>query len=65
MNNKKHDGNGDAGIRDVECGPWIRVRNVQIEKKEIDHVAIKKTIGEISKNSCEQKRQRRIAPKIG
>ena len=39
--------------------------NMQIEKKKIDHVPVKKTIGKISKNSGEQKGQRRIAPKIG
>ena len=65
MNNKKHDGNGDAGIGDIEGRPGMGEPNMQIEKKKIDHVPVKKTIGKISKNSGEQKCQRRIAPKIG
>jgi len=65
MNNKKHDGNGDAGIGDIEGRPGMGEPNMQIEEKKIDHVPVKKTIGEISENSGEQKCQRRIAPKIG
>jgi len=38
--------------------------NMQIEKKKIDYVPIKKTIGEISQNAGEQKREGHIAPKI-
>jgi len=38
--------------------------NMQIEKKKIDHVTVKKTIGEISQNAGKQKRKRHIAPNI-
>ena len=38
--------------------------NMQIEKKKIDHVPVKKTIGEISQNAGKQKRKRHIAPNI-
>ena len=64
MNNKKHDGNGDAGIGDIEGRPGMGEPNMQIEKKKIDHVTVKKTIGEISQNAGKQKRKRHIAPNI-
>ena len=41
---------GDARIGDVEGRPWMRVRNVQIEKEKIDHVAMEQTIGKISQD---------------
>ena len=43
----------------------MRVWNVQIEKKKIDHMSIKKAIGKISQDAGEQKRQRDVAPNIG
>ena len=48
LNNKQNDGNGDAGIGNIKRGPGVRVRNAQIEKKEIDHVPVKKAISKIS-----------------
>jgi len=38
--------------------------NMQIEKKKIDYVTVKKTIGKISQNAGKQKRKRHIAPNI-
>ena len=64
VNDKADDRNGDAGIGDVEGGPGMGEPNMQIEKKKIDYVPVKKTIGEISQNAGEQKGERHIAPKI-
>jgi hypothetical protein len=64
VDDKKYDRNRDARVGDVEGGPRVRVGKMQIEKKEIDHVPIKKAIGEISKNSGKQERKRHIAPGI-
>jgi hypothetical protein len=41
------------------------VSNVQIEKKEIDHVPLNKAIGKVSQNTGEQERKRHVAQKIG
>ena len=57
MNNKQHHRNRDAGVGDIECRPGMRIRDVQIEKEKIDHVPVKKTIGKISQDSREKKRQ--------
>ena len=39
------------------------MRNMQIEKEEIDHVAMNKAIGEIAQDAGQQKRQRHVSPK--
>jgi len=65
MNDEENHSNRDTRISDIECGPGMRVRNVQIEKKKIDHMSIKKAIGKISQDAGEQKRQRDVAPNIG
>ena len=57
MYNKQHHRNRDAGVSDIKGWPGIRVGHVQIEKKKIDHVPIKKAIGKISQDSGEQKCQ--------
>ena len=43
----------------------MRVWNVQIEKKKIDHMPIKKAISKISQDAGEQQRQRDVPPAIG
>jgi len=53
VNDKADDGNGDAGIGDIEGRPGTGEPNMQVEKKKIDYVPIKKTIGEISQNAGE------------
>ena len=57
MYNKQHHRNGDTGVSDIEGRPGMRVREVQIEKKKIDHVPIKKAISKISQDPGEQKSQ--------
>ncbi|KAF5408152.1 MAG: hypothetical protein Udaeo2_16850 [Candidatus Udaeobacter sp.] len=42
----------------------MRVRDVQIEKKKINHVPIKKAISKISQNPRKKKCQRKITPMI-
>ena len=42
----------------------MRIRDVQIEKKKINHVPIKKAIGKISQDPGEKKRERKITPTI-
>ena len=64
MNNKQYHRNRDAGVGYIEGRPWMRIRDVQIEKEKIDHVPIKKAIGKISKDSGEKERQRKITPTI-
>src|ERR1700756_1891175 len=64
MYNEQHHGNRDAGVSDIKGRPGMRVRNVQIEKKKIDHVPIKKAIGKISQDAREKKCQRKITPTI-
>ena len=64
MYNKQHHRNRDAGVSDIEGRPGMRVRDVQIEKKEIDHVPIKKAISKISQDPGEKKCQRKITPTI-
>ena len=64
MNNKQHHRNRDAGIGNIESRPGMRIWDVQIEKKKIDHVPVKKAIGKISQDPREKKRQRNITPTI-
>ena len=64
MNNKQHHRNRDAGIRYIKGRPGMRIWDVQIEEKKIDHVPIKKPIGKISKDPGDKKRQREITPTI-
>ncbi len=42
----------------------MRVGDVQIEEEKIDHMPIKKTIGEISQDASQQERKRYVAPRI-
>ena len=67
MNNKQDHRNRDAGISDIEGGPGMRVADMQIEEKKIDHVPIKKTIGKITqdaseKSASERSRHHRVLP---
>ena len=64
MYNKQRHRNRDAGVSDIKGRPGMRVRDVQIEKKKIDHVPIKKAISKISQDPCEKKCQRKITPTI-
>src|SRR6266567_4003964 len=65
MNDKQHHGNRDAGIRYIKGRPRMRVADVQIEKKKINYVTVKKAIGKISQDSGQKKRKRKVAPNIG
>src|SRR5581483_693965 len=47
LHHKKRNGNRDARVRYIKCRPRIGVANVQIEKEKIDHVPVKKAIGEV------------------
>jgi hypothetical protein len=51
MNNKQHYCNRDAGVGDIKGRPGVCVRDVQIEKKKINHVPVKEAIGKISQDS--------------
>jgi hypothetical protein len=42
----------------------MRVWNVQIKKKKIDHVPVNKPIGEVSQNAGEQQCKRHISPNV-
>jgi hypothetical protein len=64
MNNKQHHRNRDAGVGDIKSGPGMCIWDVQIEKKKIDHVPIKKAVGKISQYPGEKERQRKITPPI-
>jgi hypothetical protein len=64
MNNKQYHRNLDAGVSDIKGWPGMRIRDMQIDKKKIDHVPIKKPISKISQDSGEKKRQRKITPTI-
>jgi hypothetical protein len=64
MNNKQHDCNRDAGVGDIKSGPGMRIWKVQIEKKKIDHMSVKKAISKISQDSGKKKRQRQVTPPI-
>jgi len=64
MKNKQYHRNRDAGVGNIKSRPGMRVWDVQIEKKKIDHVPVKKAIGKISDDSGEKKRQRKITPTI-
>src|SRR4051794_40595682 len=64
MYNEQHHRNRDAGVGNIKGRPGMCIRHVQIEKKKINHVPVKKTIGKISQDSGEKKCQRKIPPTI-
>src|SRR4030095_9184334 len=64
MNNKQYHRNRDAGVGNIKSRPGMRIRDVQIEKEKIDHVPVKKPIGKISHDPCEEKCQRKITPTV-
>jgi hypothetical protein len=64
MNEKQNHCNGNAGIGDIERGPWMGKPNMQIEKQKIDYVPVKKTIGKISQDPGQQERKRHILPTV-
>ena len=43
----------------------MRERDVQIEEQEIDHVTVKKTIGEISHDAGQEQGERNVAQRVG
>ena len=57
MDDEEDDRDADAGIGNVERGPWMRERHVQIEEREIDHVTVEESVGQVAHNSGEQKRE--------
>ena len=48
MNDEATDGDEDAGVGHVEGRKRMRERNVQIEKREIDDVAVNEAVGQVS-----------------
>jgi hypothetical protein len=64
VNDKQDYRNRDTRIGDVKRGPGISVTDVQIKKKEVDHVSIKQAICQISQNPGKKKRERYIPPRI-
>jgi len=68
VNDEENHCNRDARIGYVESGPGVknpgRVLS-EIEQEKVDHVAVKNTIGKISQDAGEQKRERDITPNIG
>jgi hypothetical protein len=57
--------NRDARVGDIKGGPGIGVPNVEIEKEKIDHMSIKKSIGQVTQNASKKQCKRDIAPWIG
>ena len=67
MNKEEDNGDADAGIGHVKGRPRVQKRGhvpAEIEQEKIDHVPVKKTIGQIAEHAGEQKRERNIAPGI-
>ena len=64
MNDKTNDRDANTGIGNIERRPRMRVGKVEIEKKKIDDVSVKKAIGQVSQDASEQERQRNIAPDV-
>jgi hypothetical protein len=64
MNDKTNDRDTNTRIGDIERRPWMRVGKVEIEKKKIDDVSVKKAISKVSQDTSEQERQRNIAPNV-
>jgi hypothetical protein len=64
MNNKQNHGNRDAGVGDIKGRPGMRIRDMQIEEKKIDHVPVKKAVCKISQDPGEKKGKGKITPTI-
>ena len=59
MNDEENDCNADAGIGHIKCRPGMKNRRrirAEIEQQEIDDVAVKQSIGQITENPGEQQR---------
>jgi len=65
MNYEGHDRDADARVGDIECGPGVRERDMQIDQQEIDDVAVEETIGEISHNAGQEQGERDVAQCVG
>ena len=65
MNYETHDRDADAGVGDIERGPGIRERDVQIDEQEIDDMAVEKTIGQVSHYAGQKQGERNVAQRIG
>src|ERR1700730_623594 len=64
MNDKPNNRKGDAGTGDVEGRRWRRVGKMEIEKKKIDDVSVRKTVGQVPQHASHQQGQRNIAPNV-
>ena len=64
MNDETGNSYEDAGIGDVEGRPRMRERDVEIEQREIDHVAVEETVGQVAHDSAEQEGQRNIPQRV-
>jgi hypothetical protein len=47
----------DAAVGDIEGGKRMRERHVQIEEEEVDHVAVRETIGQVAHHTGEKERE--------
>ncbi len=65
MNDKAEDGDADARIGDVEGGKGIGESDMQIEKQEINDMAVEEAVGEVTENAGEEESKRYAAPGIG
>jgi len=64
MNDKTNDRDTNTRIGNIERRPWMRVGKVKIEKKKIDDVSVKKTVGQVPQHASRQQGQRNIAPDV-
>ena len=51
MNDEENHRDTDTGVGHIKSRPWMCQRHVQIEKKEIDDVTVKKSIGQIAEDA--------------
>ena len=57
VKDEEDDRDTDAGIGDVEGGPGVGQRNVQIDEQKVDDVTVEETVGEISHYAGQEQRQ--------
>jgi len=54
VNQETTHGDANTGIGDIECRPGISQGNVEIEEKEIDHVTVDESIGQVPQDTGEK-----------
>src|SRR5690348_5643332 len=64
MDDEENYSDADARVRDIERRPRVRKWHMQIEEQKIDHVTVKQSVRQISKNSGQQQGERNVAPTV-